>query len=101
MGTISGLPHSWLYGLPGTPGDPTMRPPPYSCFPQLVQAQYAKAKCSRQEEVLDRHSRRVEDALKLRDVQPEDGHAERKGDSGEQEKILRAFVECRWMLKDR
>ena len=41
-----------------------------------------------------------QDSLELRDVEPEDGHAERKGDGREEVKILSGFVESGRVLEE-
>ena len=50
--------------------------------------------------MLSRHPRSRQHSLQLRNVKPEDGHAKRKDDRGEQQQILSLFVEGRWMLED-
>lgn len=50
--------------------------------------------------MLGRHAGGRERFLKLRDVEPEYGHAEREGDGGEEIQVLRLLVEDGWVLED-
>lgn len=50
--------------------------------------------------MLGRDARGGQDGLQLRDVQPEDSHAEREHDRGEQQQVLSPFIEGRRMLED-
>ena len=50
--------------------------------------------------MFSRHSRRRQDSLELRDIQPEDSHAQCESDGGEEEEILCLLVEGGWMLEN-
>jgi len=50
--------------------------------------------------MLSRNSTRTQYILQLWYVEPEDGHAESKGDRGEEIEVLRGFVEGGRVLED-
>lgn len=50
--------------------------------------------------MLGRNARSSQHTLQLRDVKPEDGHAKSERDGGEEQQVLSALVEGRWMLED-
>ena len=86
--------------LPSTPCQQPTRPLPYRPLSRLIQEQDRQSKRSRQKEMLGRNLTRCKHFLQLRDVEPEDSHHKREGDSGEEVQVLRGFVEGGWVLED-
>src|SRR5277367_3824485 len=89
-----------MSSLPRTNRQPTPRPPPHTRLSPLIQRQNGQPKRRRQEEMLRGNIRRLQHALQLRDVEPEDGHGEREEDGGEEEEVVGSFVEGWWVGED-
>jgi hypothetical protein len=66
----------------------------------LVKQQDKHAKGKGQKVVLDGHLSGAEHGLEDGDVEPKDGHEQRKDDGGEQPEVLRQLVEGRRVLED-
>jgi len=86
--------------LPSNPRKQPIRPRPNTILPPLIQHQQSQPERRRQEPILDRHLARANRLLQTGDVAENKHHDNCKHHAGEQEPVLRLFVENRGLLED-
>lgn len=86
--------------LPSNPRQEPLWPRPYRQLPRLIQHKQTNSKRDRQEPVLDWNRRRIDSALHGGRVAEDEDDDNGEDHGGEEEQVLRVFIEDGRLLED-